>query len=79
MLQLNISSVSEPVLDVRAGSSPASPASANGAFADVINEQIKPAAETVKTTRSSTSDDCSRQGASAADDPASSLEKPWGQ
>ena len=76
MLQLNISSVSEPVLDVRAGSSPASPASANGAFADVINEQIKPAAETVKTTRSSTSDDCSRQGASAADDPASSLEKP---
>lgn len=76
MLQLNISSVSEPVLDVRAGSSPASPASANGAFADVINEQIKPAAETVKTTRSSTSDDCSRQGASAADDLASSLEKP---
>ena len=76
MLQLNISSVSEPVLDVRAGSSPASPASANGAFADVINEQIKPAAETVKTTRSSTTDDSSRQGASAADDPASSLEKP---
>lgn len=76
MLQLNISSVSEPVLDVRAGSSPASPASANGAFADVINEQIKPAAETVKTTRSSTTDDSSRQGASAADEAASSLEKP---
>lgn len=76
MLQLNLSPVSEPAIDLRAGTPSATSSSGNSAFADVINEQSKPLAESKKNDKTSEVDASEKRFAEETADTSSSLEKP---